>query len=253
MTELPASIQSELAALADGALEGERRERLLALARSSAELREALEEQRRALEVIDAATVQAPASLHRRVEAMLERPRPRRLPALPRVRLAAVTAGALTAAAAAIVLALSGGGSPGLTVQQAAALTLSAAKMPAPAESKARPSQLAISVEGIAFPYWREHFGWRSAGARIDRLGGRSITTVFYADPAGRQIGYAIVSGRALPTHGGVLRWQAGVPYRLLSHAGATVVAWPRGGHLCVVSGRGVDTATLLRLARWSA
>jgi hypothetical protein len=30
------------------------------------------------------------------------------------------------------------------------------------------------------------------------------------------------------------------------------VVTWLRGGHLCVVSGRGVDRATLLHLASWT-
>ncbi len=30
------------------------------------------------------------------------------------------------------------------------------------------------------------------------------------------------------------------------------VVTWLRDGHLCVVSGRGVSSATLLRLASWS-
>jgi hypothetical protein len=89
-------------------------------------------------------------------------------------------------------------------------------------------------------------------GARADHIDGRSVTTVFYADTQGRRIGYAIVSGPAWATHGGTLKWRAGVPYRLLTHDGATVVAWPRGGHLCVVSGRGVDAQTLLRLAGWS-
>jgi hypothetical protein len=32
----------------------------------------------------------------------------------------------------------------------------------------------------------------------------------------------------------------------------AAVVTWLRDGHLCVVSGRGVSSATLLRLASWS-
>jgi hypothetical protein len=255
-TDLPARLQSELVALSDGALAGERRERMLAIVRSSPELQAALDEQRRALELTaGAAGARAPAALHRRVEAMLEsRTRRARALPLPRLRFAAAAAGLAAAAAAAIVAALSlwGGGSGPLTVQQAAALTLSPATMPAPAESHARRSQLAVSVEGVAFPYWEERFGWRSAGARVDRAGGRAITTVFYADPAGRRIGYTIVSGRAIPTRGGTVAWRAGVPYRLLARAGAVVVAWRRGGHLCVVSGRGVGAATLLRLAGWS-
>jgi hypothetical protein len=49
-----------------------------------------------------------------------------------------------------------------------------------------------------------------------------------------------------------VIAWRGGVSYRLLTENGAAVVTWLRDGHLCVVSGRGVSSATLLRLASWS-
>ena len=39
---------------------------------------------------------------------------------------------------------------------------------------------------------------------------------------------------------------------RLLTENGAAVVSWLRDDHLCVISGRGVSSATLLRLASWS-
>jgi hypothetical protein len=42
------------------------------------------------------------------------------------------------------------------------------------------------------------------------------------------------------------------VPYRLLTENGASVVTWQRDGHLCVLSGHSVSSATLLRLASWS-
>jgi hypothetical protein len=216
-----------------------------------------------------AATVKAPESLHRRVQEMVEeadgrtRKRQRRLgprwsPAAwspeawspARIGLAATAAAGL--AVAAIAVGLSGGGSPELTVERAAALTLSHATMAAPRESSADHAQLEASVEGVAFPYWRERFGWRGAGERIDRLAGRSVTTVFYTDSAGRRIGYAIASGRSPRLNNGTIRWSSrGVPYSVSTQDGATVVAWPREGHLCVVSGRGVDAATLLRLAGW--
>lgn len=213
-----------------------------------------------------AETVKAPESLHRRVQEMVDQAdsrssrgsrwriaAPTWSPAAwspARLGLAATAAAGL--AAAAIAAGLSGGGSPGLTVEKAAALTLSHATMAAPRESPANHAQLEASVEGIAFPYWRERFGWRSAGARIDHVDGRSVTTVFYTDGAGRSIGYAIASGRAPRLSGGTIRWSShGVPYSVSTQDGATVVAWPRKGHLCVVSGRGVDAATLLRLAGW--
>ena len=45
--------------------------------------------------------------------------------------------------------------------------------------------------------------------------------------------------------------WRGGTPYRLLAENGVPVVSWLRDGHLCVISGRGVNGATLLRLASW--
>jgi hypothetical protein len=166
-----------------------------------------------------------------------------------RIGLASAAAAAL--AAAAVAIGLSGGGSSGLSVQQAAALTLSAATIPAPAESKVHRAQLDVSVGGVPFPYWEERFGWRSSGARTDRLAGRGVTTVFYTNAAGRRIGYAIVAGRAPMTHDGAVIRRWGVPYRLLTHDGVTVVTWQRGGHLCVISGRDVSARTLLSLASW--
>lgn len=217
-----------------------------------------------------AASVKAPESLHERVQEMVEQAeagthKGRRRSAVrrwstgawgpvtwspARFGLAATAAAGL--AAAAIGVGLSGGGSSGLTVEKAAALTLRPATMAAPRESPANHAQLETSVEGVAFPYWRERFGWRSAGARVDEVAGRSVTTVFYTDRAGRWIGYAIASGRSPQLTGGTVRWSSrGIPYSVSTQDGATVVAWPRKGHLCVVSGRGVDTSTLLRLAGW--
>jgi len=208
-----------------------------------------------------AATVKAPESLHRRVQEMVDRADSRAsrgsrwriaVPTWrpPRLGLAATATAGL--AAAAIGIGLSGGGSSGLTVAKAAALTLRPATMAAPRESRVNHTQLDVSVQGVAFPYWRERFGWRSAGERVDRVAGRSVTTVFYADRAGRWIGYAIAAGRSPQLSGGTVRWSSsGVPYSVSTQDGATVVAWPRKGHLCVVSGRGVDAVTLMRLAGW--
>lgn len=250
MTNLLRDTELELAALADGSLTPERRERALARVRASSELQAALAEQRRAVELTAAVDVRAPESLHRRVEAMSHTRRKRR-PAMLRIGFAA--AAAATLAAGALAVGLIGRPAPsGLSVQQAAALTLSPATMGAPAESATHRTQLDASVGGVPFPYWEEHFGWRSSGARSDRLAGRTVTTVFYSDAEGRRIGYAIVSGRAPATHGGTLIRRWGVPYRVLSQDGATVVTWQRGGHLCVVSGRRVSARTLLHLASWS-
>lgn len=208
-----------------------------------------------------AATVRAPESLHQCVQEMVaetqSRPAKRRVGwAMPARRLAVAAGGVALAATLAVVLAvtLTGGrGSPALTPQAAARLALAPATSPAPNESPSNRSELTASVGGLAFPYWEERFGWRGSGARSDTLGGRVVTTVFYSNPAGRRIGYAIVAGPAPASGGGTVVRRWGVIYRLSSHSGANVIVWRRGGHLCVIAGRGVSPGTLLRLASWDS
>jgi hypothetical protein len=212
-------------------------------------------------ELVRSIDVPAPESLHRHVQALVDertgssRARSRMGAARSfglAPRLAAATAITAAAAAIAIAVGLSGGGSSTLNDRQTAALTLRAATERAPAESHSNHMQLAAAVDGVSFPYWEERFGWRSTGARSDRVGGRTVMTVFYADGRGRRIGYAIVAGSpAPPINGGLLSWRNGTAYRLATQNGAPVVSWLRSGHLCVVSGRGVSGAMLLRLASW--
>jgi hypothetical protein len=207
--------------------------------------------------------VRAPQELHRRIEALVaesdparrrsSRARSRGTGSLRFKRGGAVAALAAITAAVVLVLVLAGGGAPALTLRQTSALTLRAATMTAPAESSVHPRQLAVAVDGVAFPYWEDRFGWRSTGARVDRLGGRTVTTVFYSDGRGRRIGYAIVAGTHAPAvSGGTIAWRDGTAFRLTRENGAPVVTWMRDGRLCVVSGRDVDSATLLALASWS-
>jgi hypothetical protein len=250
MTDLPRDIELELTALADGSLAPERRERALERVRGSRELQTALAEQQNVVELTAAVQVAAPDSLRRRVEALAPVERRR---ALVRRRVGFATAVAVALAAGAVAIGLSGGGSSGLSVQRTAALTLGSPTMPAPAESRTHRTQLSSAVGGVPFPYWKERFGWRSTGSRSDRLAGRSVTTIFYANREGQRIGYAIVSGAAPPTHGGTVVRRWGVSYRLLAQSGATVVTWQRGGHLCVVAGRNVSARTLLNLASWGS
>lgn len=217
------------------------------------------------IELLRTSDVRAPDSLHRHVQELVDghahiaRRRwlsadrlHRRGRSMPALRLA----GALVVAAviaAVLAVDLTGGGSSALSLREASALTLSRATMAAPAENDARPGQLAAAVNGVAFPYWDGRFGWRSTGARTDRIGGRTITTVFYTGRDGGRVGYAIVSGTPAPaTSGGVIFRRDGVSYRLLREHGALVVAWQRDGRLCVLSGRRTSAATLLALASWS-
>ena len=216
------------------------------------------------IEFVRAIDVPAPDTLRRSTERLVaERSagagsgRARRGPAAARTPLAlrAGAASALLAAAIAVVLvvSLAGSASPAKSLpSQVAALTLRGATSAAPAESHRRRDQLVASVEGLAFPYWSELFGWSSSGSRADRIGGRAVSTVFYRDGSGQRIGYAILAGAA-PSGigGGTVVWRGGTPYRLQVDRASRAVVWQRDGHLCVVAGRGVSSATLLRLASW--
>lgn len=234
--------------------------------------------------MLRAVDVRAPEQLHERVRAMVQDKtssspyaRARRAPpeeagAPPREAGAArgqttrellaarlkPTLAAMAAAAAvgaAIALATGGGAkqaSQGVSMSAASKLTLSAATGSAPQESSMHGGQLDMAVDGVAFPYWEEHFGWRASGTRAATIGGRRVTAVYYASPGGGRIGYAIVSGTPAPgVGGGTVVWREGVPYRVRSVNGAPVVTWEREGRLCVLSGRGVSAATLVRLASW--
>lgn len=218
------------------------------------------DEQRRIAELVRSFDPPAPESLHRQVESLVATHQERRVArrASRRVFSPAGLAGAgaalLAVVAVAIAAVLSGGSSaPTVSFSQAAAPTLSAATLPAPPESQAHRAQLAVAVDGVPFPYWSERFGWHSTGMRTDRVDGRSITTVFYADSSGRRIGYAILAGTTVPrVAGGVIVWHSDVSYRLLTENGAAMVTWLHDGRLCILSGHGISGATLLKLASWS-
>ncbi len=209
-------------------------------------------------------SVRAPDSLHRAIEQMIgeaeARPRTRfarpragsssrsRRPSSLRPRLAA--GGALVAAAAAVVAIVLGSGEQSApTVLQAARVALAPATLPAPAESSRDQDKLDASVEGLAYPYWGGRRGWPAAGARRDQLGGRSITTVFYATSSGSRIGYTIIAGPPLtePSAGAVLV-RRGTRFRVLHSGKASVVTWREAGHTCILAARGVPARAMLRL-----
>jgi hypothetical protein len=250
-------IQAQLARLADGALPAAARERLLAQVRDSPELARELETQRDAVALLRRLEdVRAPASLQRSIEALQVGARPplrARPPRRVQWRLRPVVALALASTVvAATILALTAAHSGAPTVLAASQLALRPATLPAPAESPRANGVLVSSVDGIPYPYWGGSLGWRTAGARTDRLDGRTITTVFYADSAARRIGYAIVAGRALPLPGGAVVSRRGVTFHVLTAAGGvTIVTWRRSDHTCILAARRVDAGTLMQLATW--
>lgn len=161
--------------------------------------------------------------------------------------------GMLALVVLALVLVTGGGTASAPTTQSAASLALRPATLPAPAQSRGQPRQLAAAVDGVAFPYWEDRYGWRATGARIDHVAGREITTVFYANARGQRIGYAIVGGSPAPAlDAGNSTWRDGSDYHLLTIRGHPAVAWLRAGHLCVIAGQ-ADHRTLLELASWDS
>jgi hypothetical protein len=189
--------------------------------------------------------VHAPDSLRRSIEELTSSARPRRRALRPRLAGAGALAAAV-AATAAIVLDVGAQRPP--TVLQASRVALGPATLASPAENPRERGLLETSVEGVPYPYWGGRRGWPTAGARIDRLDGRRITTVFYLARDGKRIGYAIVAGHPLaePSAGAVAR--AGVRFHVLDSAGATIVTWREAGHTCILVARGVPARTLLRL-----
>jgi hypothetical protein len=248
-------VDVELAALADGSLGLERRERLLLRAQASPELTGELRAQRQAVAIVRAVQVEAPPSLHRSIQQLTATaPSARARGPLPRPS----PAGALAVAAlvgTAVLLALNTGLNTGAsttpTVLEASVLAMRPAAIPAPAENPRDRRNLVSSVEGIPYPYWNKRFGWWASGARVDRFEGRAITTVFYANHRAQRIGYSIVAGQALPAAGGRVLERGGVRFRLLEASGASVVTWRRSGHTCILASSGVGAETLLRLATW--
>ena len=265
------NIEIELAALADGTLPAERSEQLLALIAERPELAAELERQRTALAIVGALeSVQAPSVLRRSIETLSDGegvPASTRLAGSPRrrhpmarrgpMRLQAAAALTLAVmAVAAVTVALTTGGSggptPAPTVLQASRVALAPSTRAAPAENPHNSRLLAVSAEGIAYPYWGGRLGWEAAGARTDTVGGRTVTTVFYIDRSARRIGYSIVSGAALPVPAGsatIVRH--GVRFHVVRAAGRTVLTWREAGHTCILTARAVDSSALVRLAVW--
>ncbi len=209
------------------------------------------------IERVRAIDVRAPEELHTRVQALVVEHTggSRSRGGMRWSGARGLIAGGCVAAAAAVLIVLvlaPSGGSSALNVRAVSAVALRASTTLAPSEDPRERGALAENVNGVSFPYWKGRFGWRASGARRDTIDGRTVNTVFYTNARGERIGYAILAGTPAPlASGGVVVARHGHPYRLLNEHGVTSVVWLRKGHLCVVAGRGVSSATLLALASW--
>jgi len=212
-----------------------------------AELEARLREQDHEASLIRAvsATVTAPPELQDRLAAK-ERRRVRRR----RGPILATAVAAAAALALALLLVLPEAGS-GPTVAEAAAFSQRSATSPAPPAKLGQPKLLALEVGGVAFPAWKQTFGWQTAGARADSLHGRRAATVYYVKN-GRRLGYTIVDGAPIadPETATTIR-RAGTSFGSFDAGERLVVTWLRGGRTCVLAARGVPRRTLLKLAGW--
>jgi hypothetical protein len=184
------------------------------------------------------ADVRAPQSLREEIERDRERASARaRAPFWRRHRwgLAAVGTAAAVLAAFAIVLETGGDTTePSLSgVYSTAGLDPTNA---APARLGGAPPVLNVKVGSLVFPDWKQKFGWKAVGRRNDTLSGRPVTTVFYRNPEGARLGYAVVSGDTLDGDPpGRLVTRRGKTYHVAGIGGRTIVTWNQQGHTCVI------------------
>jgi hypothetical protein len=245
--ELDEATLRRLAQLADGSLQGRQRDELEARVAGSPLLSAALERQRAGARALRGLDLQASPGLRERIttqEISAARPRGRR-----RLAIAGAMAGAVAAAAlAAVLIVPSGGTSP--TVVEAARLADGPATGQVAVDSE-NAKLLAANVEGVPFPNWSGEFGWREAGGRSDRLGGRTARTVFY-EHGGRRVAYTIVSGNGIRAPADSKPATSnGVHLHSLSDDGRRVVTWWRDGRTCVLSSADVGDRELIKLASW--
>jgi hypothetical protein len=241
--------RADLARLADGSLPPRRRAMVEARVAASPQLRAALDEQRRAVALVQGAGGEMPAGLRTRLEAARRAaaPRARRW----RVALGAGLATAAAATALALALTLPGDVPGGPTVVQAAQIAGQPPRGPAPDHLATDPTRLAVAVEGLAFPNWAYRLHWPAIGRRTDRIHGRRVTTVYYRRGS-RVIGYAIIAGKRVPPPVATRPViQGHTVYRHFRAGNRTVVTWVRAGHTCVLAGSGTPVDVMVRLAAW--
>jgi len=213
----------------------------------------ALARQGQALISSAVAGTRAPHSLREGIQRDRERARARtRAPFWRRHRLGLASAGAAAAALVAVAIALGPGGS---TTEPSLSRVYTAARLDptkaAPRPLGGAPPMLAAKVGSLVFPDWKASFGWKAVGRRNDTLSGRSVTTVFYRNPQGARLGYAVVSGDTLggdPPGRGVTR--KGNTYYVARVGERTIVTWNQQGHTCaIVAPARVPPTRLVELA----
>lgn len=195
------------------------------------------------------AHVRAPQSLREAIER--ERAQVR-TPWLRRHRWTFAVAGAAAAAlAATAIVVVPGSEDAGPSVDEVYAAAQLHPTQAAPAALGGEPPVLDARVGELKFPDWRRSFGWKAVARRDTDLEGRRVTTVFYRNPEGARLGYAVVAGE--PTGGnpaGRPVDRRGKTYDVARGDQRTIVTWTQQGHTCViVASSAVPKSSLVDLA----
>ena len=243
------------AAVADGSLTGEQRERAQAQLQATAEGRRALAEQQLVVRALRASGPVASPRLQAALRAHSARAARDRFGWPGRPALAATVLATLLAVA---VLLAAGGLRSQPSVAAALEIGMRPMTAPAPPPLAGHPKLLAASIDGIAFPNGARvrvmpmpPFVWKPVGARSDRLDGRRADTVFYQHMSHR-VAYTIIAGDPLdpPPYARAIT-VAGRPLWELRDGHRDVVIFTRHGHTCVLAGHVLSRHTLERLATW--
>jgi hypothetical protein len=200
------------------------------------------------------ADTRAPQSLREAIERDRERAAARATaPFWRRHRWGLAAAGTAAAALAAVAIALETGGDdstgPSLANVYAAARLDPTETAPAPVGGT--PPVLDAKVGALEFPDWRQKFGWKAVGRRNSNLSGRGVTTVYYRNPDGARLGYAVVAGDPLggPPAGRPVRHKGNTYHVARAHE-RTTVTWTQQGHTCVIAApSAVPRSSLVDLA----
>ena len=242
-------LMADLAAAADGTLPPARQAELEAMAEDDPDLAAALDEQRRAVTLIQgaAAEIRAPLALRERLEN--ERARATRANAPPPLALDRLRRrrrrGRLPRHRSS---PRPSGGRPSRTPPPSP-------RSPRRARRRAATGPLLdIDQDGIVFPAWAEKFGWEATGTHTGEIDGREATTVYYENADGKTLAYTIVGGDALDTPDDTTTIEVeGTEVEIFRADGTPAATWERDGHTCVLVGEGVEDEKLAELAGWQA
>lgn len=244
-TEPRSADLADLSALADGTLDGARRDEVRARIAGSAQLTELFERERRVVEALHEmrATDRAPDRLRHKLATAARGPKDRAWWQRRQFNMPGMVTGIAAAAVilAALLLLLPSGtpGSP--SISQAAALATRGSTAPAPPAAPG--GRLNVDVQEVYFPDW-SHQGWHAIGRRTDRIDGRVAQTVYY-EWHGHRAAYTIVSAPALGQPAVSVTTVNGIALRTLRIGSRWVVTWRRANHTCVLSVAGVPAAQL--------